>query len=310
MQRPLGALSLPLLMLLLPAHAPLSPLSPTPLSHEGTCDFRLSESTRYSAWGPELSHLGVSTNTSININGEHLGSGKDVTLEAFLAQDAATVREMVRASVLPVVLGGARTTNLLVIDIEAPARPDGLYALNETALRRVVTALRLRIAVLRQLMPHCRLSFYGAPTRLHIAQAVAGYRRASRIGLFDELDYTTPSLYLSPGQDPTATTHSVLAAAAQIRRSDGQPLPLAPFISCKTHALTGTCLRASDRHCGGQGCTRATPRRRATTARSAARRRRRSWLCWARRGTAPSLSSRGSTATTTRPTCAAPTRTS
>ena len=153
----------------------------------GTCDFRLAESTRYSQWTAALSALGVSANTTVNVNGEFLGSGEchvlpcivqatlrtatphaefvaagsNVSLEDFLAQDAASVRSMVLQNVLPVVHGGAGTTALLVIDIEEPARPDSFYALNDSTLVRVVDALRLRVAALKHAMPRCSVSFYG-----------------------------------------------------------------------------------------------------------------------------------------------------
>ena len=42
----------------------------------GTCDFRLAESTRYSHWTAALGALGVSANTTLNVNGEDLGSGE------------------------------------------------------------------------------------------------------------------------------------------------------------------------------------------------------------------------------------------
>ena len=45
-------------------------------SGRGTCDFRLAESTRYSNWTSALRTLGVSANTTMNINGEFLGSGE------------------------------------------------------------------------------------------------------------------------------------------------------------------------------------------------------------------------------------------
>lgn len=44
--------------------------------HESTCDFRLAESTRYSSWTAPLHALGVSANTTLNVNGEFLGSGE------------------------------------------------------------------------------------------------------------------------------------------------------------------------------------------------------------------------------------------
>jgi hypothetical protein len=87
--------------------------------------------------------------------------GKNVSLEAFLAQDAAAVQAMVSQNVLPVVHGGAATTALLVIDIEQPARPDGFHALDSSTLVRVVNALRLRVAALKHAMPRCSVSFYG-----------------------------------------------------------------------------------------------------------------------------------------------------
>ena len=45
-------------------------------SSVGTCDFRLAESTRYSHWTSALGALGVSANTTLNVNGEDLGSGE------------------------------------------------------------------------------------------------------------------------------------------------------------------------------------------------------------------------------------------
>ena len=72
----------------------------------------------------------------------------------------------------------------------------------------------------------------GAPTRLHIATALSGYQRASALGLFDDVEFSTPSLYLSPGQDPENITQEVLRCAERgILRSNGAPVPLAPFLS-------------------------------------------------------------------------------
>jgi hypothetical protein len=174
------------LLLLWVAVATAASLSGHVAQHEdgarGTCDFRLAESTRYSHWISPLGALGVSANTTLNVNGEDLGSGPyrgvcvspptfgshaerwtghNVSLEDFLAQDAATVRKLISQNVLPVVHGGASTTSLLVIDIEEPARPDGFHALNHSTLVRVVDALRLRVAALKHAMPRCSVSFYG-----------------------------------------------------------------------------------------------------------------------------------------------------
>lgn len=200
-------------------------------------------------------------------------AGNNVSLEDFLAQDAASVRAMVAQNVLPVVHGGANTTALLVIDIEEPARPDGFCALNRSTLVRVVDALRLRVAALKHAMPRCSVSFYGtsspsdfppgfraghsrrprteygragAPTRLHIAKALGGYRRASALGLFDDVEYSTPSLYLTPGQDPENVTREVLDCAERgVLRSNGTAVPLAPFLSWVYEGPKG----GADYHC-------------------------------------------------------------
>ncbi len=86
----------------------------------------------------------------------------------------------------------------------------------------------------------------GAPTRLHIATAINGYQRASALGLFDDVEYSTPSLYLSPGQDPENVTQDVLQCAERgILRSNGAPVPLAPFLSWVYEGRKG----GPDYHC-------------------------------------------------------------
>jgi hypothetical protein len=197
----------------------------------GTCDFRLAESSQYSQWARPLAELGVGASSMININGKLLGCGRNVSLSAFLAQTPEEVRRMVAQRVVPIVMGGINTSSLLVVDIEKPVRPDHFWQYNDTTLRNVVKALRLRLSTLLQIMPNATVSMYGAPTRLHLRQSETGYRRASELGLFDDVNYTTPSLYLSPGQDPANITQEVLAAATSVTRVSGEPVPLAPFLS-------------------------------------------------------------------------------
>lgn len=225
-----------------------------------TCDFRVVQETDYSAWN--LAKIGISTNSSICVNGGYLrnpsckGLPNDACFAEFVAVTPQQVLAAVKAHVVPVVAG--RRRQQIVLDLEDSVRPDLFWAFDDAKLAKTVAGMKMRVRVLRSVFPDATLGIYGTPTPFHNLTAsyagpaaayaagkflndtnlnltMSGYARASALGLFDDLDVSIPSLYLGPWEDPAKVTDLVMRAATAITRSTaghaGIALPAAPYLS-------------------------------------------------------------------------------
>ena len=196
-----------------------------------TCDFRLAEESRYTNFN--LSLLGLNTRgKSLCANGYFSGStGKSQTLDDFLAQSEAYVRNET-LKLLPVLAGGARSTDLLVLDIERPVDYNALWQYDDGLLASVVAAVRMRLRVVRSLVPRAPLALYGQQTSSN-ATVAAGYVRAAQLGLFDDVDYLAPVLYLgSADQNASHLAEERLGATSRfLTTSKGAHIPMAPLLS-------------------------------------------------------------------------------
>eukprot|EP01043_Picozoa_sp_COSAG02_P058090 COSAG02_NODE_7170_length_3138_cov_113.769231_1_plen_327_part_00 len=219
---------------------------------EGTCDFRLVEENRLSAWSEELREIGVRGDNSLCIAGLAMTNWHNPNATFDLDRFCTVTREellvFVHSKVLPVLNNDTEWRGLLTMDLENEVRPDLFHAFDDTKLAAVVEAMKLRVSVLREVLPHAGVSMYAVPspfenltglpqsdrlintsTRFEIA--AQGYQRASRLGLFDEMAYTSPSLYMGPNWNHREITTAVLKLSESVTTSAGKPLPLAPYLS-------------------------------------------------------------------------------
>jgi hypothetical protein len=121
-------------------------------------------------------------------------------------------------------------------------------AFDDEKLAVVVAAMKLRASMLREVFPNAGVSMYAVPSPFEnltglprsdmlinssarFAVAAQGYLWASKLGLFDEMAYTSPSIYMGPSLDHRAITAAVLNLSESVTTSAGKPLPMAPYLS-------------------------------------------------------------------------------
>ena len=182
-----------------------------------------------------VSSLGFQTNRSVCTNADDSLAGKSVTLAEYLEAKHSDVTKSIKENLLPHVRGGAATMDLVIQDLESPKgiHPRLYGELNDTQLAKVVQATRLRIQVARELMPNASLALYATAVNAS-SSAITGYRRAAKLGLWDQLTHLIPVLYTGPNMHGSGLQASVkerLDASIAIVPSDGRKLPLAPVLS-------------------------------------------------------------------------------
>jgi hypothetical protein len=149
------------------------------------------------------------------------------------------------------------TDATIVIDIESP-HPKNLHTYEDERIRRaIVDAYRVRIAATRAAFPNAKLALYGTlnpddrgrsddPTYQDRRDALIEAGR--EWGLFDDLDYLVPVLYVRFGCDDEANgpcdrywdtldeyTQLGVDGSTQLRRSDGSSLPLLPLLGFRVN---------------------------------------------------------------------------
>ncbi len=103
----------------------------------------------------------------------------------------------------------------IILDIEGLFHPEGWYLLNSQDQADVFRGFIRRIAVIKRIFPKAALSLYGTPvlnaTGVNAGEVVAGLKAAVVAGVFDQVDYLIPVLYLRNGpDDPGCTTEALL----------------------------------------------------------------------------------------------------
>jgi hypothetical protein len=139
----------------------------------------------------------------------------------------------------------ANTHDLIVIDIEGKFSPNrfGQYYEDGT-LGEIIEAFKRRIRVVREILPCAKISLYGViiphglanPDNPDFVKSVWGYREAGRLGLYDELDYVTPVLYMRWGPDDKKHQFGSIGAYTRMGVEYAACLtdrPLAPYLSLR-----------------------------------------------------------------------------
>jgi len=129
-----------------------------------TCEYWLAEESNAGGYSKlNLSGTGLQTNRTISVNGDDFGAGKTMPfpngslshvpmgLDDYLSGFSRSfLLSLVRQRLVPRIVGGAATTNVLILDLEYPfpwVHPCEYGTLNDTTLAAVVNATRLRIQV-------------------------------------------------------------------------------------------------------------------------------------------------------------------
>ncbi len=147
----------------------------------------------------------------------------------------------------------ATTTKTFTLDMEQPndgvdtfAHPADLHNADSTKQAEIVTAWKLRIAAARVVLPNAKLTMYGtlipdehgdATDTTYVARKAA-LVAAGVSGLYDQLDYLSPILYIRFGPTDAATHWTKLAAytrlgidgSRDLLTSTGAQLPLLPYL--------------------------------------------------------------------------------
>ena len=163
------------------------------------CNFSYAVEHGYSS----LAVPGVDTHSTWYFNGFVYGAGS--TLDRFLNETSDGVRASLRAYVNSSyganIAGGWNTSNVFVLDIEAPVSllPNlGLWARDDPArFAAVLAAFEMRVAVTKELFPHAKIALYGSPIGPgkhagNYTLAIGGLVEAGRRGMFDRVDFLLP----------------------------------------------------------------------------------------------------------------------
>lgn len=117
------------------------------------------------------------------------------------------------------------TNAKILIDIESPKKPDEFYdyktSAGDTAFNTFIAAFKLRIDIVRQILPKARIGIYGfatnsgpQPPNMDLTNQLIGLQAAGDLGCFDNVDDLYAVCYPNLGPDDTQNyiVYSVLSA--------------------------------------------------------------------------------------------------
>jgi hypothetical protein len=167
-----------------------------------------------------MDSLGISINRSICMNDYFSSTHSDMTMQEVISTPNDTIRTNA-LKIVPRVLGGTSSTNLIILDVDS-------------LLAALVGAVRRRVQITRQIFPMAKLALYDEHAQKN-ETVMDGYRRAAKLGLWDDVDYMIPVLYLPAHANAaraSSWTEDILTCTADAkRRSDGAAIPMAPLMS-------------------------------------------------------------------------------
>jgi hypothetical protein len=224
------------------------------------CDFRLTfesdaqfghsnGSTIYTQQAELYRRLGLAVTNSTVVNADNVGAGKPSkstglctatccvkTVDDFVSMPNHTIQScwdrFMASGGGSKLDGGANTTNVVVIDIEAcggDCHPRHWWNFTDEALAEVVDGFKRRLSIVRNSLPFAKLGLYG--TTVHGSGGginVSGYQRAAAMGVFDHVDILVPVLYLGSSMDGTSESLYRLNETSKVKRKDGSTMPMWP----------------------------------------------------------------------------------
>lgn len=190
----------------------------------------------------------------VSISGGFFLAHKDDSLGDFLAATQADVEQRLGTykALHPEV--DPNTAGIIVMDIEGPFHPKDLHTYSESNQDAIVDAFQVRIAAARNVFPNAELAIWGTlvpdpqgreDNAVYLAR-LAALIEAGEEGLYDDLDYLTPVVYLRFGCDDEINgpcdprwdtidefTQMAVDGSSQLKKSNGASVPLLPFFAFK-----------------------------------------------------------------------------
>jgi len=230
---------------------PVAPAPETLLSGVRAC-----LQSQFSQDASGLRNLGVENNSWM-VMGSALAASNNMSEDAFFATSASDIehqfgRYLANQSDLNSDFDGT-----LVLDIEYPFNPSQLgkfinpdsSSYDPIKFDTIVDAFKLRVAVVREMMPNCKLGLYGFPTphphgKLESnseQERIMGYEMAAARGILDQVDVICPVIYQRFGQTDNkynriaAYTVNGIQVGHSLRRTDGTALEVQPLVSFKVY---------------------------------------------------------------------------
>ena len=210
--------------------------------------------SRFSNDSASLNSMG-SHNGSWMVQGGAVGMSKKTTEAEFFSASRAQIestfgRYLTKKSEL-----GSAFTGLMILNMEAPFHPRNLGNYIDPASAEydplkfdaIVEGFKMRIDVVRELVPNCKIGLYGFPTPHAHGKATStveirrtlGYELAAVRGILDQVDVICPLLYQRFGAQDNHYSRIAdymqvgIDTGRSLRRTDGTALEVQPLLSFK-----------------------------------------------------------------------------
>ena len=212
--------------------------------------------SQFSSEAASLEALGVK-NDCWMVHGYAVGAPHDVTEEEFFTASVSDIeyqfgRYLSRKTDLR-----SNYDGMVIIDIERPYHPRHFGQFidpesddyNPEKFEAIVDGYKRRIAVVREMLPNCKLGVYGFPTphphgkidNNSEQQRILGYEMAAARGILDQVDVICPVLYQRFGQTDNhynriaSYTVNGIEVGRSLRRTNGTALEIQPLMSFKVY---------------------------------------------------------------------------
>ncbi|GEM_PF-5666606 len=225
-------------------------------SIENICDHRIARQNGYSDYpsaqsAPSLNELysvyGVNY-SSLTLSGTSLSAGKNVASydEYFNTTKEDVLKSLDNFARLNNV--NKDTTDLLLAHIENPipqGRLDDL--LSEQGMKNFslyVNATKMRLAAVKEYFPNAKVAITATirpPTKgdltSNFEESMKGYLTASALGMYDDLDYLTPIIYITASDQNLNylfvgnMTLTGVEHTRRLNKTNGEQIPIAPLLS-------------------------------------------------------------------------------
>ena len=212
--------------------------------------------SRFASESSSLEDMGAKNNCWM-VQGGAVGMSKDTTEADFFNASRAQIestfgRYLSKKSEL-----GGSFSGLLVLDMETPFHPRELgnyidpssEEYDPMKFEAIVDGFKMRIDVVRELVPNCQIGLYGFPTPHAHGKAdseteirrTLGYELAAARGILDNVDTICPVLYQRFGT--TDSKYHRIAdymqigvdTARSLRRTDGTALDVQPLLAFRIY---------------------------------------------------------------------------
>ncbi len=212
--------------------------------------------SRFSNDASSLEDMGAK-NDCWMVQGGAVGMSKDTTEADFFNASRAQIESTFGRYISKKSELGSTFTGLLVLDMETPFHPRELGNYIDPAsdeydpikFDAIVEGFKMRIDVVRELVPNCKVGLYGFPTPHAHGKAdseteirrTLGYELAAARGILDQVDTICPVLYQRFGS--TDSKYHRIADYMQIgvdtgrslRRTNGTALDVQPLLAFRIY---------------------------------------------------------------------------